>query len=68
MPGYMVFTEVPSASVSAGRYHFGITALENVTQNEWDVFLAVSLGSEDDLKNMSQYHQNLLKTRKRGFK
>ena len=23
------------------RFHFGICALENVTQNEWEVFLAV---------------------------
>lgn len=26
------------------RYHFGICALENVTQHDWEVFLAVSLG------------------------
>ena len=34
--GFRVYTRE-----SKLRFHFGICALENVTQNEWEVFLAV---------------------------
>lgn len=34
----------PTKAPTRKRYHFGICALENVTQHDWEVFIAVLLG------------------------
>ena len=39
-----VFEFYDSPGPTRKRYHFGICALENVTQHDWEVFIAVLLG------------------------
>ncbi|CAJ1336873.1 unnamed protein product [Effrenium voratum] len=56
----------PAKVVRTWKYHFGLCALENVTQNEWEVFLAVSeTGNKfDQFKN--RLHGNFQYTK--GYK